>query len=64
MNHLAARISAVQTLVGPIVAKALVTRADVIQRRTPKIPNPVSLNSVTLAKEVCKVAYSFQGENN
>lgn len=53
MGNLAARISAVQALIGPTVAKALVTRADVLQRRTlTKTPNPVLMTSASLAKEV------------
>lgn len=57
MGNLAARVSAVQALIGPAVAKALVTRADVLQRRAPKTSNPVSMSSAIIAKEVSLLVY-------
>ena len=50
---LAGRVTAAQNLlVGPGIARALSARAAVLERRRPKVQNPICSNSQSLAKDV------------
>lgn len=63
MASLAGRVTAAQTvLLGPGVANALRIRETVLQRRRPRVQNPLCSNAQTLAKDVSEhsiFAYSF-----
>lgn len=51
--NLAGRVTAAQSLLlGPGVARALTIRSVVLQRRRPKIQNPICSNAQALAKDV------------
>lgn len=53
MAALASRVTAAQQLLsGPNIARALAIRAAVLQRRRPRIHNPVCSNAQSLAKDV------------
>lgn len=52
LSTLSGRVAAAQSLLlGPGVARALATRAAVLQRRRPRISNPVTSNAQLLAKD-------------
>lgn len=52
MSALAGRVTAAQTLLlGPGVARALAIRTAVLQRRRPRVLNPVCSNAQTIAKD-------------
>lgn len=57
MASLAGRVTAAQTvLLGPGVANALRIRETVLQRRRPRVQNPLSSNAQTLAKDVSGIS--------
>ncbi|XP_055700690.1 protein PALS1 isoform X3 [Phlebotomus papatasi] len=52
LASLAGRVTAAQSLLlGPGVARALATRTAVLQRRRPRVANPITSNVQTLAKD-------------
>ncbi|XP_055695100.1 protein PALS1 isoform X2 [Lutzomyia longipalpis] len=52
LASLAGRVTAAQSLLlGPGVARALATRTAVLQRRRPRVTNPITSNVQTLAKD-------------
>lgn len=53
MAALASRLTAAQQLLaGPNIARALAIRTAVLQRRRPRVHNPVCSNAQTMAKDV------------
>lgn len=54
MASLAGRLTAAQTvLLGPNIARALTIRADVLQKRRPRVQNPLCPNAQKITKDVC-----------
>lgn len=50
---LAGRVTAAQSLLlGPGIARALAVRTAVLERRRPRVPNPICSNAQALAKDV------------
>lgn len=53
MGPLASRVTAAQQLLaGPNIARALAIRTAVLQRRRPRVHNPVCSNAQTISKDV------------
>lgn len=56
MASLAGRVTAAQNLLlGPGMAHALAVRSEVLQRRRPRIPNPICSNAQHLSKDVIEL---------
>lgn len=54
LGALASRVTAAEQLLsGPNIARALAIRTAVLQRRRPRVHNPVCANAQVLAKNVC-----------
>lgn len=59
MEGLAGRVTSVQQLLaGPNIARVLAIRGAVLQRRRPRISNPVCSNAQSMAKDV-SISISF-----
>lgn len=60
LSSLAARLSVAQNiLMRSVVEKALDTRIQVLQRRSPKTSNPVSYNAHSLTKDVSSHSINY-----
>jgi MAGUK p55 subfamily member 5 len=56
MATLAGRVTAAQSLLlGPGVARALTARQVTLERRRPKVQNPICSNAQVLAKDVSEL---------
>lgn len=61
MHALASRLNIAQNLLlKSVVAKALDTRVQLLQRRFPRVHNPISYNAQKLTKDVSFLQVSYQ----